>query len=400
VKTLVIVLNHNGLGHIDKCLSSISASTECPHDVLVVDNNSTDGSLDYLKKEEEKGKIALLCKKTNLGFARGCNAGIRSGLGKYGYFVLLNPDVVIDSDNMWLSRMVHRAESEKSVGIVGAKILNTDRSIQSMGLIVQPSGDIQAVKLACGEIDYVSFACSLIKTEVFMEIGLLDESYFLYYEDSDFCTSAKMKGFDVVCEPSAEVIHNEGGLSKSVQKETFVTESRFVFMSKWGYLLKKRGLPECVDSGLLTREKNKYELFDRVVFEANSESQNGLLAVIPVEKRNTKINHVRGAVEIRVSDQRSWAGFLLKAEDMPDSGCYSLIVEAMALSGKAYMDLSFDNALIAGSYLSSEIAKYRFTLSGSILKKLSVCISTHVDVAVPSIVRIKRLTIYELTRAE
>ena len=134
----IIILNWNGKELLKDCLSSLLKLTGYPnYKVIVVDNGSTDGSLEYVKKNFPQVDVLPLDK--NYGFAKGNNKGIKYALKKYKprYILLLNNDTkIIQRD--WLTKLVETAESDKKIGIVVPKLIYTDGRIQHIWTIVNP----------------------------------------------------------------------------------------------------------------------------------------------------------------------------------------------------------------------------------------------------------------------
>ena len=219
----IIILNWNGKKLLKDCLSSLFKLTDYPnYKVIVVDNGSTDGSVEYVKKHFPKADILALDK--NYGFSKGNNEGIKYALKKYNpdYILLLNNDTeIIQKD--WLTRMVEVAESDKKIGIVGCKLVYPDGRIQHAGVDVfslthygwgeEDKGQWDEIK----EVLAISGACFFIKRSLIKKIGLLDEIYSPYWgEETDFCMRAIRAGFKIVYVGHSTLIHREGFSIKKV----------------------------------------------------------------------------------------------------------------------------------------------------------------------------------------
>jgi len=238
----VIVLAWNGLEVTRRCVESILEMTEHPgFEVVAVDNGSTDGTVEYLRSVVG---IRLIENGKNLGFVGGNNVGIRSNTGDV---VLLNNDTeIIQAD--WLTRMQELACSSPDVGIVGCRLVNGEGDLVHAGTYMPvPSfwgqeypGDEKDIGqyVRDREVESVIAACVYIKREVIEKIGPLDEDYFSYFEDTDYCLKARESGYRVFCCGRVTVKHLENAstdLNRMDFSGTF-RQSRETFLSKWkGY---------------------------------------------------------------------------------------------------------------------------------------------------------------------
>lgn len=226
----IIIVSYNTKQSILKCIDSICCSL--PRDffkIVVVDNNSADGSAAAIKRRFPR--VSLIVNQVNRGFAAACNQGLKTSQAEYT--LLLNPDTIV---NRSLVRMVEYMEKNDRVGILGCKILNPDGSIQRTayappsfwndlisGLtfkwlwLLRPKN--RRVYRQCRlsqvpfQVGWVSGACLLTRGETIQEVGLLDEGFFLGAEDVDWCCRAREEGWKVLYFPQAQVTHI-GGESK------------------------------------------------------------------------------------------------------------------------------------------------------------------------------------------
>jgi len=212
----IILLNWNQEEDTVECLSSLSSIDYPHHEIVLVDNGSTDGSPDRIKNKFPG--VTLLKNKANLGFAEGNNVGIRH-LQKTGadYFLLLNNDTVV-SDN-FLSRLIDEAERRPECGILGPKIVYYD----SPGVIWYAGGGVSRLTGrtyhfglrkpdssaydSVRRVDFVTGCAMLIKRRVVDEIGGLDPDFFNSHEDVDFCLRARGRGFTMLYVPSSVIRH-------------------------------------------------------------------------------------------------------------------------------------------------------------------------------------------------
>lgn len=217
----VIIPNWNGKQHLEECLNSLRHQLNQDFEILLVDNGSTDGSLDYVRTVFPEVRIEAL--PENLGFAGGVNHGIKAAHGQV--IVLLNNDTEVDS--LWLENLTLAIQEHPEIAIFASKLLNYyDRDT------VDSAGD--AVDLALGpykigekDINHkYSERCTIFgacggggcyKREVFEKIGLFDEDFFAYFEDTDFSFRANWAGFRCLFVPDAVIYHKVGGTSDTDQ---------------------------------------------------------------------------------------------------------------------------------------------------------------------------------------
>ncbi|MBN2054097.1 glycosyltransferase family 2 protein [bacterium] len=214
-KVAVIVLNFNGENHLRECLPALHASRYGNFEVIVVDNGSTDGSHVLLESFPWVRSIRL---NKNLGFSSGNNIGIEDALQRGASLVtLLNNDTSVASH--WLEPVVGAFLDDPLVGIVGSKLVNWDGSLVEYdgtqfdpglaagGYVSRPDDQIETphpAPYACG-------AAMTVSAEVVRRIGLLDDSYFMYNEDVDYCLRAWISGYKVIYMPASVVRHRCGG---------------------------------------------------------------------------------------------------------------------------------------------------------------------------------------------
>lgn len=233
-KVFIIVLNYNGKDTIIECLKSVYQTDYPNYELVVTDNDSQDGSFE-LARNYFSGAHFIKNEK-NIGFAAGNNVAIRFALERFAdYIFLLNNDALIEKDI--LLKLVEAAEKDEKAGIASPVIFNGDNHIWFAG------GKIKWLKMKAThlfdklsdvpyETGYASGCAMLIKKEVFREIGLFDERYFLYYEDADFCLRARRKGFKSFVVPSARVIHYEKSENNLDNKIYWLVLSGLIFFKK------------------------------------------------------------------------------------------------------------------------------------------------------------------------
>lgn len=221
----IVIVNYNTKKFLRKCLKSLPANTE----VIVVDNNSSDGSSQMIKKEFVK--VKLIENKRNLGFAKAVNQALRQARGKY--VLLLNPDTEVIGNA--LEKIVEFARKHPEVGVVGGRLIDPDGTIQ--GSCFHQLTILNAIKefwlrqkgvfqkyapktKKPVEVEAVVGACMLIPKKVIDKVGLFDERYFLYFEDLDFCRRVRGMDLKIYYLPKAEFIHYHGASGKEIPRQT------------------------------------------------------------------------------------------------------------------------------------------------------------------------------------
>jgi hypothetical protein len=227
-KVFIIILNWNGKDDTIECLESLKKIDYPDYKIVVVDNGSTDDSVEIIPKRYFE-QVAFIAAKKNFGFSGGNNIGIDYAL-KNGadYILLLNNDTIVEPD--FLSELVQAAEENKKVGILGPKILfySNKNLIWSAGGKISKNytrGELVGYKEKDEgeygekkEVDYISGTCLLIKKEVVEKIGPMSEDYFLYYEDTDWNMRARRAGFKCLFVPNSKIYHK---VSKSTIEFSF-----------------------------------------------------------------------------------------------------------------------------------------------------------------------------------
>ena len=200
----VVIVTYNNRELLEKCIDSVKASitfAKLEGKITVVDNNSLDGTEDFIRKKMRSVKYIRLSE--NYGTAKGFNRGIQESKD-IEYTFLMNDDVELFPQTLH-EMMTTLGQYPKARGIP-ANLMNADGSPQRIKLDV-----VGLTRLKDDKIRIVSFpgttAC-LYYTEVFQNVGLFDEFYFFYNEDLDFALRAKRKGMVFVCNPNIKVIHH------------------------------------------------------------------------------------------------------------------------------------------------------------------------------------------------
>jgi GT2 family glycosyltransferase len=209
----VIVVNYNGVKYLKTCLSSLEQQTYRNYRIIMLDNASTDNSVEFTTKNFPK--ISIIQAKENYGFAKGNNLAIKFALDqKADYVFLVNNDTELEPD--LLEKLVSAAESEDSIGIVGPAVydLKNKGAVQEMGMAVDRFGYPLAIKTLSEKntcVFFVSGCAMLIKSELLRKIGLFDEKYFMFAEDLDLCWRGRLSGYKIIVVEAAKIYHASGG---------------------------------------------------------------------------------------------------------------------------------------------------------------------------------------------
>lgn len=265
LKVALVVLNYKRLGDTLEFLSSAShlKTKGFILETIVVDNGSEDGSQEALSKLKN---IQFLETNENLGFSGGMNVGIRHALKRGAtYIIIINNDTICDQD-----LIINLMKGTKKFDIISPKIyfakgyeFHKDRYKQGqLGKVVWYAGgkidweNVIGIHLGVDDVDNGQFSkshqidfatgcCMLISKTVFEKNGFLDEDYFLYLEDLDFCVRAKKTGFKIGFEPDAILWHRNAssiGGSGSTLQNYYIFRNRLIFASKYASFKTKLAL--------------------------------------------------------------------------------------------------------------------------------------------------------------
>lgn len=231
----IVIVNYNAGPLLTRC---VHAALEQALEVIVVDNASTDSSMEKLMAcFHLESRLRLMAAGKNSGFAAGCNIGLDASAQPYILF--LNPDCILEKDS--LQRMIQVMESDPPIGMTGGYLINPDGSEQGGGrraiptpwrAFVRASGlyhlgkywpqlffdfhlHKQPLPQTPIEVEAVSGALMLVRREAIKDVGLWDENYFLHCEDLDWCMRFKQKNWKIVFVPDAPVIHFQGTCSRT-----------------------------------------------------------------------------------------------------------------------------------------------------------------------------------------
>jgi GT2 family glycosyltransferase len=279
----VVILNWNGLRHLPECLGSVELQTFRPLEVILVDNGSSDGSVEYLARHHPS--VQVIKNPINYGFSQAANQGILQTKGEF--VLLLNNDTRLDENFLSNIMKLWAQADENVIGII-PKALYYDRPtiINSIGAKwrswriwkdyadgVEDQGQFDHVQRVFGG----AFIAPCLRTELVKKIGLLDELFVSYAEDLDFCYRANSLGFSFITCPQARVYHKSHstmrdnqiydlhhhfnrfglrnclmGILKNYEAQNLILRFPFALLHLWGYVgilgsLKQfglKGLPE------------------------------------------------------------------------------------------------------------------------------------------------------------
>ena len=246
----IIIVNWNAKDLLLTCLDSIHQTcNEVAMEIFVIDNGSVDGSGEAVK--ERFPKVTFIQNQQNVGFAAANNQALRLSKGKY--LLLLNPDTKVKEGS--IEGLVSFMESSPEAGVVGAQLLNDDGSKQN-SIANFPSLATELFNKSLLrwlfpkkfpgkekdypkpiEVDSVIGACMMVRREAMDEVGLLDETYFLFLEETDWCYRIKKAGWKVYHLPQAEIYHYQG---KSAEREKDKAKIEY-YRSRYHYFKKNRG---------------------------------------------------------------------------------------------------------------------------------------------------------------
>ena len=232
VELSIIIVNFETRDLLIGCLNSIEKSDiKTSFEIIVIDNGSSDGSIEGLKEYRKNHEhLTIIENKSNLGFARASNQGIKYAKGNYT--LLLNSDTKVKKNA--INKLLDFAKKTPDLGAVGPKFLNTDGTIQgsifrlpTLGRAVREywlgeKGLLDKYSLEGKNpipVEALSMACFLITPNCLLKVGFLNERYFMYFEDLDYCRRIKEKGLKTFYFPEVEIYHYHGASGKKLTEE-------------------------------------------------------------------------------------------------------------------------------------------------------------------------------------
>jgi GT2 family glycosyltransferase len=232
----IIIVSYNARADLERCLHSLHAAPpSMPHRIIVVDNASTDGSVQAVRSAWPG--VEVLDMGRNAGFAAANNAGIRAGHGEL--ILLLNSDTIVPAGA--IDALAARLLAERDVAAAGPRLVDGEgRAEWSFGRMLTPRRELGRMTLHAlytrrvpgvttfveratrreSYPDWVTGACLLVRRAAAEQAGLLDERYFMYEEDVDFCAALRARGGRILFAPAIEVVHLGGRSARSAPAAT------------------------------------------------------------------------------------------------------------------------------------------------------------------------------------
>ena len=240
----IIIVNYNSSSNTINCINSILESTYSNFQIILVDNYSTDDSLNSLKTFYSNiDKITIIKSDKNGGYGYGVNIGLKHSILKKDcrYIWVLNNDTIIFNNT--LEEFVSAEINSKNLKIWGSKVLNKDFTIQSLGCRINKyfmttKHNYNGFKDICYDkskykIDYIHGCSMFFNKDVVNRVGLFDENYFLFYEDVDYSMQSKRNNISLdICNKS-KIIHKENSTIKKMNYEFYSTSNRLKIAKKY-----------------------------------------------------------------------------------------------------------------------------------------------------------------------
>jgi len=248
-KVSIIVVSYNTRADLERCLESLhAASAGSAQDIVVVDNGSIDGSPEAARRWQD---VRVIESGGNIGFARASNIGIRASRGEN--LLLLNSDTVVPPGA--IDKLLAELDADARVAVVGPRIVDGEGHAElSFGRMMGPLNELRQKRLARGPVeeltrkrhypDWVSAACLLVRRADAEAVGLLDERFFMYIEDIDFCSAIRARGRLILFAPAIEIVHLRGRSAATAPVDTHAAyrRSQIAFYEKhhphWAPLLR------------------------------------------------------------------------------------------------------------------------------------------------------------------
>ena len=236
----IIIVNWNTRELVCDCIESVYKNTATvQYEIIVIDNASKDGSLDAIEKKFPQ--VRLIKNFSNRGFAAGNNQGMTVAKGRY--ILLLNSDTLVLERA--IDKAVEFADTQQDIAVTGCRVLNSDQSLQptcfmfpSIFNMVLSSTYLYKIfpkskffgrermtwwnRDDVRQVDVVTGCFMLVRRQAIEQVGAMDERFFMYGEETDWCCRFKKAGWKVMFTPDAEIIHFGGQSSKIVREEMFI----------------------------------------------------------------------------------------------------------------------------------------------------------------------------------
>lgn len=248
----IILVNYNGADDTVACLNSLRKIDYKNKKIIIIDNASTDNSLDVLYSFLNDD-VLLFGLNENIGFAGGNNVGIKYAMGhKADYVLLLNNDTEVEPD--FLTHLVVKAEESPSIGVVGGRInyFSEKEKVWFLGgKINKFSGKTrhlflnktnkQKLPITAFDTEYITGCMMLVRADVIKIVGTMKEDYFLYYEETDWCAKINKAGYRLVIEPKSIIYHKISSSTKKISNIVsyyYDRNSYFFIVDNYSYINK------------------------------------------------------------------------------------------------------------------------------------------------------------------
>lgn len=236
--TSIIILTYNQLSYTRLCLESIFRWTSLPYQLVIIDNGSSDGTINYL---QTLSGVSLVCNQENRGFSKGVNQGIKLAQGEQ--ILLLNNDTIVARN--WLRNQVLCLRSKADIGIVGPR---SNCAALSQGFVPGDFSSIEKITSFSNNFNCPAPAkwfetkqivgfCMLLKRELIKKVGFFDERYdYGLFEDHDYCNRASQNGFKLYCAGDTFVYHFGGRTFQGNKLDHALIKQNNLklFQQKWG----------------------------------------------------------------------------------------------------------------------------------------------------------------------
>jgi len=245
----IVLVCWNNKAYLDSCLNSLYESgMKNTFDVIVVDNGSTDGSQKMLN--EKYPLVRIIQNDGNVGLGKASNQGIEASMGRY--VLLLNNDTVVNGESF--DTMIEFLDNNPRAAAVGGKLLNSDGSIQScynyfttlwegfmvatrLGEWIRPGYPAVMRGEEIKSVDWLGSACLMVRRSALDQVGLLDESYFIYGDELDLQYRFKKAGWENYYLPNAHTLHYGGRSMDRWKRRTKVYRGKMLFYQKhYGFM--------------------------------------------------------------------------------------------------------------------------------------------------------------------
>jgi GT2 family glycosyltransferase/lipopolysaccharide/colanic/teichoic acid biosynthesis glycosyltransferase len=250
----IIIITYNSRSPVERCLASLEAyEPSCDHETIVIDNASEDGTIDMVAGRFPR--VRIVANGENLGYSRAVNQGMQLSSGRA--ILIINPDIVVQEGS--IDRLMEFMDAHPDAGIIGSKLVYPDGRLQHscrayytvsalvfrrtfLGKLFPRAKPLRDHLLldydheTPRKVDWIIGACMLVRREALAKVGLMDERFFLYFEDIDWCYRMKNNGWSVYYVPASVMVHTyERSSARSILRKPFLIHvlSLMRYYEKW-----------------------------------------------------------------------------------------------------------------------------------------------------------------------